>query len=146
MTTHKERIWAAVSGEMPDTLPYVPRIDLWYNANSLAGTLPEKHKNRSRDEIARAEGWALFKMLPDMLDLRGPEDIIHRAIGIHPTRTYPYRVQFPADVQIKVVQTHAQTTVEYHTPVGVVSTSDHSSGTSTRMVPVSSTSSTYSPP
>jgi len=122
MTTHKDRIWAAVRGEMPDTLPYVPRIDLWYNANSLAGTLPEKHKNRSRDEIARAEGWALFKMLPDMLDLRGPEDIIHRAIGIHPTRTYPYRVQFPADVQIKVVQGPAETTVEYHTPVGLVST------------------------
>jgi len=89
MTTHKDRIWAAVRGEMPDALPYVPRIDLWYNANSLAGTLPDKHKDRSRDEIALSEGWALFKMLPDMLDLRGPEDIIHRAIGIHPTRTYP---------------------------------------------------------
>ena len=122
MMTHKERIRAAVRGAMPDALPYVPRIDLWYNANSLAGTLPDKHKDRSRDEIALAEGWALFKMLPDMLDLRGPEDIIHRAIGIHPTRTYPYRVRFPADVRIKVDQSSAETRVEYHTPVGVVST------------------------
>jgi 5-methyltetrahydrofolate--homocysteine methyltransferase len=28
MTTHKDRIWSAVRGEMPDVLPYVPRIDL----------------------------------------------------------------------------------------------------------------------
>ena len=122
MTTHKDRIWSAVRGEMPDVLPYVPRIDLWYNANSLAGKLPDKYQNLSRDEIAKAEGWALFKMLPDMLDLRGPEDIMHRAIGIHPTRTYPYRVRFPADVEIKVAQNHAETRVEYHTPAGVVST------------------------
>jgi methanogenic corrinoid protein MtbC1 len=31
MTTHKDRIWSALSGEIPDALPYVPRIDLGIN-------------------------------------------------------------------------------------------------------------------
>lgn len=61
-------------------------------------------------------------MLPGMLDLRGPEDIIHRAIGIHPTRHYPYRVQFPADVELQVFHDEVTTRVEYHTPLGMVST------------------------
>ena len=56
MMTHKQRMLMAMRGEMPDILPYVPRIDLWYNANSMAGTLPERHKGRTQDEISRAEG------------------------------------------------------------------------------------------
>jgi len=35
MMTHKQRMLMAVQGEMPDHIPYAPRIDLWYNANSL---------------------------------------------------------------------------------------------------------------
>ena len=45
--TPKQRFRAAFRGEMPDLLPYVPRIDLWYNANSYAATLPEKHRGRT---------------------------------------------------------------------------------------------------
>ena len=52
MMTHRQRVSMAVRGEMPDLLPYVPRIDLWYNANSMAGTLPEKNRGRTQDEIA----------------------------------------------------------------------------------------------
>ncbi len=46
--THKERILKAARGEMPDMLPYIPRIDLWYSANSRAGTLPEQHQGTDR--------------------------------------------------------------------------------------------------
>lgn len=56
---HKQRIVAAIRGETADVLPFVPRLDIWYNANSLAGTLPENHRGRTQDEISRAEGWAL---------------------------------------------------------------------------------------
>ena len=111
--THREKITAAVRGETPDELPYVPRIDLWYNANSLANTLPEKHQGRTRDEICLAEGWGLFKMLPDMLDIEGPEEIIHRAIGIHPTRHYGFRVEFSNDVNIEVTGDDERNHVEY---------------------------------
>ena len=59
--THKQRMLMTARGEMPDVLPYVPRFDLWYNANSWAGTLPPEHKGRTADEIAReigADGYA----------------------------------------------------------------------------------------
>ena len=40
MTTHKERMLAAMRGEMVEVIPFVPRLDLWWLANSLGGTLP----------------------------------------------------------------------------------------------------------
>ena len=86
-TTHKQRILMAARGEMPDVIPYVPRIDLWYNANSISGTLPERHRGRTQDEISRAEGWALHKVVPEYLKVRKPEDSLHRAMGVFSLKT-----------------------------------------------------------
>jgi hypothetical protein len=72
MPTHKQRILTALKGEMPDTLPYVPRIDLWYNANVAFDTLPAQHKGRTQDEISRAQGWALHKIVPEFLKVDKP--------------------------------------------------------------------------
>ena len=76
MPTHKQRILAALKGEMPDTLPYVPRIDLWYNANLAFDTLPKQHRGRTQDEISRAQGWALGadQWAPDII--RGADRIL----------------------------------------------------------------------
>ena len=112
----------AMRGEMPDVLPYVPRIDLWYNANSVAGTLPERHKGRTQDEISRAEGWALHKMVPEYLKLRRPEDSIHRGIGIFSLKELVFKCKLHSDIEIKVRREGGSTRVEYHTPVGRVST------------------------
>lgn len=112
----------AMRGEMPDILPYVPRIDIWYNANSLAGTLPEKHKGRTQDEISRSEGWALHKMIPEYLKVRKPEDSIHRALGIYSLKELVFKYKFPSNIEIKVNCDGDITHVEYHTPIGMVST------------------------
>ena len=79
MPTHKQRILTALKGEMPDTLPYVPRIDLWYNANVAFDTLPAQHQGRTQDEISRAQGWALHKIVPEFsrVLLRGNADGIY---------------------------------------------------------------------
>ena len=54
---------------MVDRLPYVPRLDLWYLANSTSGTLPKQHAGRAQNEIARAEGWAVYhRFADDQLD------------------------------------------------------------------------------
>lgn len=102
MLTHKQRILMAARGEMPDILPYVPRIDLWYNANSLAGTLPERHKGRTQDEISRAEGWALHKIAPQFLNVRRPEDSLHRAIGVYSLKETVYTYRFSPEIEIQV--------------------------------------------
>jgi corrinoid protein of di/trimethylamine methyltransferase len=112
----------AFRGEMPDMLPYVPRIDLWYNANSAAGTLPEKHRGRTQDEISRAEGWALHKVVPEYMKVRDPDDNLHRAIGLFTLKEVVYDFRFPPEIEIEVKREGSTTRVTYHTPLGEVST------------------------
>jgi corrinoid protein of di/trimethylamine methyltransferase len=120
--THKERILKAIRGELPDRIPYVPRIDLWYNANLLGGTLPEKHKERTQDEISRTEGWALHKVVPEFLKVQTPEDSIHRALGVYRLKEMVFDFKFSPEIEIKVHRQGDFTKVIYHTPVGDVST------------------------
>lgn len=122
MMTHKQRIFTATRGELPDMLPYVPRIDLWHNANFRAGTIPEKHKGRTHDEIARAEGWAIHKIVPEYGKVRKPEDTLHWAIGVLSLKETVFRYRFPPDIEVRVEHQGDRTRVEYHTPIGMVST------------------------
>ena len=43
--TPKERILAALNGQPTDTLPFIPRLDIWYNANAGNGTLPAPYQH-----------------------------------------------------------------------------------------------------
>ena len=122
MPTHKQRILAALKGEMPDILPYVPRIDLWYNANLAFDTLPKQHRGRTQDEISRAQGWALHKIVPEFLQLDHPDDNLHRALGIYRLKEMSFDYQFAPSIDIEVKREGDYTTVIYHTPVGDVST------------------------
>jgi methylmalonyl-CoA mutase cobalamin-binding domain/chain len=122
MTTHKTRILAAFRGEQVGVLPYVPRIDLWYLANKVAGTLPPQHAHRTQNEIARAEGWALhhkyaYSMAGETVD----SGLLHRGIGIYQIRDALVDFVFPEQMQIEVRKEGELTTVEYHTPVGMLS-------------------------
>ena len=124
MTTHKEKILMAARGEMPDVLPYVPRFDLWYNANSYADTLPPEHKGRTADEIARAEGWALHKVIPELLTVDSPEENLHRGLGLYSLKENGYWVHFSSNVDVRVHQNGDTKRVEYHTPLGMVSVTE----------------------
>lgn len=119
--THKERMLMAVRGEMPDILPYVPRFDLWYNANSFSGTLPRRHQGRTPNEIAHAEGWALHKVVPELLKVRTPEDNVHRAIGLYSLKENGYKVCMSSNVDVRVTRSEGSTQVQYHTPIGTIS-------------------------
>ena len=126
--TKKERILMAMRGETPDVLPYTPRFDLWYNANSYRGTLPERHRGRSADEIARAEGWALHKVIPELLEVVDPQENLTRGIGLYSLKENGYRINFSPNVKLEVKRSSQggedATRVEYHTPKGVVSTKE----------------------
>lgn len=119
--THKKRMLMAARGEMPDMLPYAPRFDLWYNANSYMGTLPERHRRRTPDEIARAEGWALHKVIPELLKVESPEENVHRGLGIYSLKENGYRIKMSPNIDVRVTRGKDETRVEYHTPVGVIS-------------------------
>ncbi len=127
--THKQRLLAAARGETPDTLPYAPRFDLWFNANSYRGTLPERHRHRrSVEEIARAEGWAIHKVIPELLEAERPEENVYRGLGLYGLKENGYRVKFGPGVEIRVIKSRQgneeSTLVEYHTAKGMVSTNE----------------------
>src|ERR1019366_5899731 len=117
---HKERMLMAVRGEMPDVLPYAPRFDLWYRANSYLRTLPPQNPGRTANEIARAEGWALHKVIADFLPDGRPEDTIHRGIGLFSLRECGYRIRLSPKVEVRSRQEGNSRHVEYHTPLGSV--------------------------
>jgi methylmalonyl-CoA mutase cobalamin-binding domain/chain len=121
MYTHKSRMLAAFRGEVVDRLPYVPRLDLWYLANSVSGTLPKQHAGRAQNEIARAEGWTVyFRFADNILDPEVQKMYLHRGIGLFGTRDTLYDFVMPPDVEVKVKRADGKIRVEYHTPVGMV--------------------------
>lgn len=122
--THKERMLRAMRGEETGQIPYAPRLDLWWLANKLRGTLPERFGDMKPDDIARAEGWSCYHMVPDFTNMmRGPEDILHRAIGLYNFKQSVYTWRFPDDVEVKVDnRDDGLQAIEYHTPLGVART------------------------
>jgi methylmalonyl-CoA mutase cobalamin-binding domain/chain len=119
-------VLAALRGEMVDRLPYVPRLDLWYLANSTAGTLPKQYVDTPMNEIARAEGWAFHhRFCDDQLDPAYQPQYLHRGINIFYSRDTVFDVVLPKDVEVKVHRDGPRTRVEYHTPLGMVSTTTH---------------------
>src|ERR1039458_2942862 len=123
MMTHKERMLAAFRGEEVDRLPFVPRLELWYLANSTSGTLPKQHAGRAMNEIARAEGWAVyFRFADDQLSPEVQPKYLHRGIGLFASRDTVYDFVLPRDVEVRVHNDGGYRRVEYHTPLGMVST------------------------
>ena len=118
MITHKQRILAAMRGEMVDVIPFVPRLDLWWLSNAMKGTLPEKFKGMTPDQVAETEGWAWYHIVPNFADIGGPEDIRHRAIGLFNFKLSCYGWKFSPDVEVRVSEEGGQQVVEYHTPLG----------------------------
>ena len=123
--THRETLLKVARGEMVETLPWIPRIDLWHNAQSMAGTLPQKYRQFSVEDIHRAEGWPLHKAIAEYLKPDKPEDIVHRAIGLYRLKEFPYDFEFSPDIGIEVEydesEDESMTHVTYHTAVGEIS-------------------------
>lgn len=53
---HRERMEAVLSGRPPDRIPWVPRLQLWYEAHRRMGTLPRRYQGLSLREIERDLG------------------------------------------------------------------------------------------
>jgi corrinoid protein of di/trimethylamine methyltransferase len=122
MMTHKQRLLMAVRGVMPDRIPYAPRIDLWHNANSLKGTLPQRHQGKTRDQIALSEGWALHTVVADHLHQPNPDAMLHRALGVHFLKEYVAQFAFSERVKIEVQREGERTRIRYTTAKGSITT------------------------
>lgn len=122
--THKERMLLAMRGEMPDVLPYAPRFDLWYKANKYKGTLPKEFREKSPEDIARSEGWALHRVVPELLDVEREEDNLYRALGLYSLKECGYEIRFSKNVMVKAERSEASLKVEYQTSRGVITTKE----------------------
>ncbi len=123
--SHRENLLAVIRGETVEGMPWVPRIDLWHNAQEIGGTLPEQFEGMSVEDIHRSLGWPLHKMIPEFSRPDKPEDTTHRGIGLYNLKEYPCTFEFSSDVDIHVTPDNRDGDemihVEYRTPVGKVS-------------------------
>ena len=119
--TRKQRMLSAIAGDPLDMIPWAPRLDLWYNANKRAGTLPVKYKKATLTQIVDDLDMGYHAVIPDFKDLRDPGDEVHRALGIYNLRAMPYATVLE-NVGVEVDYRGDETVVEYHTPVGDIRT------------------------
>jgi hypothetical protein len=97
--TNRERLLAIMDGRMPDRIPWIPRLQIWYEANQREGTLPEAYRGMSFRDVERA----VFG------GTAGRDAII-------------YRIEID-QVEIRTHQpSPMETLTEYVTPVGTVTT------------------------
>jgi uroporphyrinogen-III decarboxylase len=56
MMTMRERQIAVLEGRPPDRIPWVPRLEIWYTAHRLAGTLPARYEHMTLRQIQKDLG------------------------------------------------------------------------------------------
>jgi uroporphyrinogen decarboxylase-like protein len=119
--TDRERMLAAIRGEAPDRLPWIPRLEFWHRAQVRKGSLPQELRSLSLIEIADRLGAGYYSVIPDYTDCRDELDMIDRGLGIHRLAVLPYKTTLEG-VERKVIQRGREKVVEYHTPVGSIRT------------------------
>jgi uroporphyrinogen-III decarboxylase len=120
--THKERILATVRGEPVDRLPFIPRLDIWYNSNKYNGTLPGKYKNATLKELTEDLDLGCHSIIPDFSDYDGDDGDIDIGLGIYRFNTLPYSLEFHNIERRIQREANGILRVEYVTPRGTLNT------------------------
>jgi hypothetical protein len=119
--THQERILAAIRGEVPDRLPWVPRLEFWHRVRLRQGTLPSELRSLTLTEITDRLGVGCYSTIPDFTDFTDDAAMADRALGIFHFPVFPYCLTLQ-DVDRRVMRRGQETAVEYHTPLGSIRT------------------------
>jgi hypothetical protein len=121
--TVKERILATLRGEPTDMLPFVPRLDIWYNANSRAGTLPAPYQKATLREIVDDLGWGYHSIIPNFADFRSEEGDLDVGLGLYDLHKNPYRIVLHnVGRSCRRDPATGRLHVEYDTPKGKITT------------------------
>lgn len=101
MTT-KERMIALLNGELPDRIPFAPRMDLWYVAAQATGRLPEEYREDSLEDICRKENWGIYRLTGDYRFLETKtEDWPFTCLGIFSPPETVYDMSFDDSVNVQ---------------------------------------------
>jgi len=120
--TIKERILATLAGQPTDVLPFVPRLEIWYNANKQAGTLPFKYRNATLRELVDDCEFGYHAIIPDFRDFCGPEGDLDIGLGLYHLNKHSYRI-----IWHNIRRTYKRLgdgilKVKYETPKGIITT------------------------
>ena len=121
--TERERILASIRGDVPDRIPWVPRLDFWYRARLYTRTMPAELAGLSLSEIVDRLGVGLYATIPDFTVKEEETDSADRCLGIFNLPALPYRVVLEG-VDRRVTRSGLETVTEYHTPVGSLRTAE----------------------
>ena len=116
---HRTAMLAAVFGEAPDHIPWVPRMDLWLVANRERLLLPASLAGATEVEVADHFGVACHALGADRTIERAPEDFAFFAFGFDNHPDYPFRIE-PRDLPVRIIGTPEDMTTTIETPVGSV--------------------------
>jgi hypothetical protein len=119
--TDRDRILAAIRGETPDRLPWVPRLEFWHRAQLHRGTLPAELRSLSLMEIADHLGIGYYSVIPDYTECASETDMIDRGLGIYRLPVLVYETTLEG-VDRRIIRRNRETVVEYDTPVGSIRT------------------------
>jgi hypothetical protein len=111
---------AAIRGEVPDRLPFLPRLEFWHRAQQQSGTLPPELCSLSLIEIADRLGVGYYSIVPDYSECSG-DGVADRGLGILQLPVLPYKVAVEG-VERRVLSHDRETVVEYTTPAGTIRT------------------------
>lgn len=70
MRYYKDMMLATLRRERIDQVSFVPRLDLWYNANKRVGTLPDKYKNASLINIVDDLDLGYYAIVPNFRNFK----------------------------------------------------------------------------
>ena len=79
--TVRERMLRKLSGSGLDDLLFVPRLDIWYNANKAQGLLPDRYRNYTLDQVLEDLGLGYHSVIPDFTHTGDVSNLHHRALG-----------------------------------------------------------------
>ena len=102
--TIRERLLAVLNRKSPDRIPWIPRLQLWYNARQAAGDMPDPYRGLSLRQIERALG-----------------------VGTPARDGHVFRLRYE-DVEVTRRERGGEILTEYVTPVGTVSQLDVKGG------------------
>ncbi|MFT5090177.1 MAG: hypothetical protein ACI8PG_004554 [Planctomycetota bacterium] len=91
--SHRDHMLAAIRGEETNSIPWAPRLDLWYIARRARGDLPPELEGLDTPALADYFGVACHSVRADYTRARPREDLILRGFGLDNHPDYPFRTE-----------------------------------------------------
>ena len=91
--SHREQMLAAIRGEETTTIPWAPRLDLWYIALRQRGDLPAELEGLNTPALADYFDVACHAVRADYTCPRPERDLLLRGFGLDNHPHYPFRVE-----------------------------------------------------